>query len=91
MNEETGRKFADWRWFLDQNYGPHVNREMNDALDEIESEIDKLEAQRDELLAAAKAALDVMCKVTAFGNDAVVMTDAVDALDAAIAKAEATQ
>jgi recombinational DNA repair ATPase RecF len=48
-------------------------------------------AQRNDLLAAAKAALDVMCKVTAFGNDAAVMTDALDALDAAIAKAEASQ
>jgi ferritin-like metal-binding protein YciE len=84
-------KYAEWRWFLDQNYGPHVNTEIAKVLDETEAEINRLEARRDNLLAAVKATLDVMCKVTVFGNDAVVMTDALDALDAAIAKAEASQ
>jgi ferritin-like metal-binding protein YciE len=91
MNDKMNDKYAEWRWFLDQNYGPHVNTEIAKVLDETEAEIKRLEAQRNELLAVARATLDAMCKVTAFGNDAVAMTDALDALDAAIAKAEASQ
>jgi hypothetical protein len=38
MNDKMNDKYAEWRWFLDQNYGPHVNTEIAKVLDETEAE-----------------------------------------------------
>lgn len=88
MNDEIGRKFVDWRWFLNQNFGPHVNREMKDALNEVESEIDRIEAQRDELLTALKMARTELGNMS-ISEGSASFDEVLESVDAAIAKAEA--
>jgi hypothetical protein len=91
MNDKMDEKYAEWRWWFSQNYGPHVNTEIAKVLDETEAEIKRLEARCDNLLAALKLALDLQenglvdfCKY-GISDD----SDIAKIYRAAIAKAEA--